>query len=266
MATRVRAAAQPAPENDDPNPPAAPAAAAAPRPALKVLKPTLLQRLNAVQREVDYVQKEKRQGMRYSIVSHDAVTAKVRPALVQHGVIYFPVACSYEQHGNRTQCTMVVRFANVDDASDYIDVPSFGFGIDDQDKGPGKAMSYAVKYALLKALGMETGDDPDYDQDVERTDREPGQRQVQPPAAPKADDAAAATAQRKADEDFIDGLILKMVKLKTKEALTELHNSTKARRLEIADRHPEAYKAYTDSMKQRAAEIDQGLVGNAAAA
>jgi hypothetical protein len=36
------------------------------------------QRLHAAMGEVDYIQKEKRQGMRYSIVSHDAVTAKVR--------------------------------------------------------------------------------------------------------------------------------------------------------------------------------------------
>ena len=58
---------------------------------------------------------------------------------------------------------MVVRFANVDEPTDFIDVPSFGYGVDPQDKGPGKAMSYAVKYALLKALGLETGDDADHD-------------------------------------------------------------------------------------------------------
>ena len=64
---------------------------------------TLLQRLNAVQDEVDYVQKEKKAGMRYSIVSHDAVTAKVRPLMVKHGVLYYPVEINGEQVGNRTQ-------------------------------------------------------------------------------------------------------------------------------------------------------------------
>jgi hypothetical protein len=59
---------------------------------------------------------------------------------------------------------MTVRFVNVDEPSEWIDVESFGYGLDDQDKGPGKAMSYAVKYALLKTLGLETGDDPDEDQ------------------------------------------------------------------------------------------------------
>lgn len=47
------------------------------------------------------------------------------------------------------------------------------------DKGPGKAISYAVKYAYLKAFALETGDDPDHDQ-----------RELQP-ADPKAAHAVA---------------------------------------------------------------------------
>jgi hypothetical protein len=129
-------------------------------------KPNILQRLNAVMKEVTYIQKEKKPNMRYSIVSHDVVTAKVRPAMVNHGVIYYPVDFQMTQVGNRTQLTCRVVFASIDDPNDRIIVDSAGFGIDDQDKGPGKAISYAVKYALLKALGLESGDDPDEDQEV----------------------------------------------------------------------------------------------------
>ena len=121
------------------------------------------QRLHAVMKEVDYIQKEQKKGMNYTIVSHDAVTAKVRPALVEHGVIYYPVKIDRTQDGNRTQMDVTVRFVNIDQPSDFIDVACCGYGIDPQDKGPGKATSYAVKYALLKALGLETGDDPDQD-------------------------------------------------------------------------------------------------------
>lgn len=132
-------------------------------------KLTLAQRLLAVMHEVDYVQKEKKAGMQYTIVSHDAVTAKVRPALVKHGVIYYPVRVQRSQDGNRTEMDVTVRFVNVDKTEDYIEVQTCGYGIDSQDKGPGKAMSYAVKYALLKALGLETGDDPD----TESVDHQP---------------------------------------------------------------------------------------------
>lgn len=133
------------------------------------------QRLAKAMGQITYIQKEKKAGMRYSIVSHDAVTAKVRPALLEAGIVYYPVECRTSQTGNRTEAHMTVRFVNVDDPEDCFQVESFGYGIDDQDKGPGKAMSYAVKYALLKTLGLETGDDPDLDQDVSFSQKaEPG--------------------------------------------------------------------------------------------
>jgi hypothetical protein len=121
------------------------------------------QRLAAAMAEVTYIQKERKAGMNYTIVSHDAVTAKVRPVLLSHGIVYYPVRCEHVHNGNRAECGMTVRFVNIDEPLDFFDVPTFGYGIDPQDKGPGKAMSYAVKYALLKALGLETGDDADHD-------------------------------------------------------------------------------------------------------
>jgi hypothetical protein len=122
------------------------------------------QRLARAMEEVTYVQKEKKQGMRYSIVTHDVVTAKVRPVLLKHGVVYYPSRLTHSQNGNRTEVELDVTFVSTDDPNDKFTVPSLGYGLDDQDKGPGKAISYAVKYALLKALGLETGDDPDEDQ------------------------------------------------------------------------------------------------------
>lgn len=126
----------------------------------------IYQRLAKAMEAVTYVQKEKKKGMQYSIVSHDAVTAKVRPALLAAGIVYYPVAMEHSQNGNRTAVSLRVRFVNIDNPEDAFEVPALGFGIDQQDKGPGKAISYAVKYALLKALGLETGDDPDQDQNV----------------------------------------------------------------------------------------------------
>lgn len=58
---------------------------------------------------------------------------------------------------------VVYRFVNIDNPEEYIDIVSYGDGVDSQDKAPGKAMTYADKYALLKAYKIETGDDPDKD-------------------------------------------------------------------------------------------------------
>ena len=139
---------------------------------------TLLQRLHAVMSEVAYVQKDHTidMGKRgYKVVTHDAVTAKVRPALVKHGVFYYPHSITRRQEGQRTEIDMVVRFVNVDSAADHLDVPTCGYGLDSGDKGPGKAMSYAVKYALLKALGLETGEDADNEASPEETRQPSGE-------------------------------------------------------------------------------------------
>lgn len=145
-----------------------------PAPAAAVDARNIHQRLHAVMQEVDYVQKDKKidVGRGYKAVTHDAVTAKVRPVLVKHGVMYYPQNMRHEQNGNRTEVSLDVVFVNVNDPTDKVAVPTFGYGIDPGDKGPGKAVSYAIKYALLKALGLETGEDADNDGDVKRAPEE----------------------------------------------------------------------------------------------
>jgi hypothetical protein len=125
----------------------------------------IYQRLHAAMETVSYVQKDpKKSGMQYTFASHDAVTAKVRPALLAAGIVTTVSVKSFSQDGNRTEATVVMRFVNVDNPSDFVEVEAFGYGIDPQDKGPGKAVSYACKYAMLKTLSLETGDDPERDQ------------------------------------------------------------------------------------------------------
>ena len=55
----------------------------------------------------------------------------------------------------------IYRFVNVEKPEEFIEVTTYGDGVDTQDKAPGKAMTYSDKYALLKAYKMITGDDPD---------------------------------------------------------------------------------------------------------
>lgn len=139
----------------------------------------IAQRLHLAMTNVEYVQKQRPnagaegKGLKYSVVTHDAVTALVRAALVKCGVVAVPIRNQLEIRGSMSICQITMRFQNIDSMSDFMDVESVGNGNDPGDKGPGKATSYAVKYAYLKALGLETGDDPDLDQDaVVATDKE----------------------------------------------------------------------------------------------
>lgn len=56
---------------------------------------------------------------------------------------------------------IVYRFVNIENPDEYIDITTYGDGIDIQDKAPGKAMTYGDKYALMKAYKIITGEDPD---------------------------------------------------------------------------------------------------------
>lgn len=116
--------------------------------------------------DVSYVQKEnKKVNNQYTFVSGDAVTAKLRPAMLKHGVLAIPSYFDISVDGNRTNCSMSMTFVNIDKPDDRIIIPCAGFGqgIDPQDKGAGKAMTYAFKYALLKIFELETGDDVEKD-------------------------------------------------------------------------------------------------------
>ena len=112
--------------------------------------------------ELNYIQKgDKTVNGQYRFVSHDQVTAAIHPLLVKHGIVILPSIEELRQDNNRTEVKLVVMFVNADCPSDSFYTRHIGYGIDSSDKGPGKAVSYAYKYALLKTFCLETGDDPD---------------------------------------------------------------------------------------------------------
>jgi len=132
----------------------------------------IYQRLNNVRKGLSYLQKDKKVssgGEGYRGLSHDKLTGELRPLLVEHGIVVVPVLRSQEtvaagesQKGNtkwQTRSIYEVHFVNIDDPTDKCVAVVSGHGDDYGDKGAGKALSYAVKYAALKVLSLETGED-----------------------------------------------------------------------------------------------------------
>lgn len=114
----------------------------------------------------------------YKAVSERDVIDAVKPLEAKYGIYSYPYsrtvikdellenAREFKGEQIRTiskfmRIETVYRFVNVDNPADYIDVTSYGDGIDTGDKATGKAMTYADKYALMKAYKISTGDDPD---------------------------------------------------------------------------------------------------------
>jgi len=126
------------------------------------------QRLNLIMGDVDYIKKNKSikiGGGGYSVVGHDSVTALIHPLLVKYGVTLIPSITEVLQEGNRTSVKMEFSWINIDDPKDCVINCCAGYGIDQQDKGIGKAISYAQKNIILKTLHIETGE-----RDIEEDD------------------------------------------------------------------------------------------------
>lgn len=129
---------------------------------------SLLQRINEVRKAIDYIQKDKSVstgGGSYRAVTHDAVTGMVRQHMVKHGIVVFPfmvdsqsVPKEEDAKQFRYEATYDFTFFNVDDANDKLVVRIQAHAMDNADKAPGKALSYAAKYALLKVFSLETGE------------------------------------------------------------------------------------------------------------
>lgn len=133
----------------------------------------------------------------YKAVSERDILDAVKPIEAKHGVYSYPVSRTvlesnllesentYNGQTKKTTTFMtrietVYRFVNVDKPEEYIETTTFAEGIDSQDKGSGKAMTYADKYALMKAYKISTGDDPD-----QTASEDTGYKKVAKQPAPK---------------------------------------------------------------------------------
>lgn len=120
--------------------------------------------------------KSKKSGVEFSYkyVTHDDIASEARRILTQNGILFFPSVDEIKQDGNRTALRVKGVFVNADCPEEKLENMVYGYANDDQDKGPGKAYSYAIKYMLAKTLLLNTSDDIEND-NVEHKPATPNQ-------------------------------------------------------------------------------------------
>lgn len=133
----------------------------------------IYQKINEVMKKIEYLTKDDKVEFgttKYKAISEEKVTTAVREQLVSQGIVIIPIE---QQSENKelirteksvfmlTSVHVKYRIQNIDDINDFIEVESNGTGVDTQDKGVGKAMTYAYKYMLLRTFAIPTGEDPD---------------------------------------------------------------------------------------------------------
>lgn len=150
-------------------------------------KKNLFQKIQAVSNEIKNIEKNMLVGVgrsAYKAVSDYDVTIEVKDAESKYGIVSIPIkqelinsevvkTIKIDNGAQREVINyvdivkMTLRVIDLDNPSDYIDVESFGRGLDTGDKGFGKASTYARKYALLNLYKIATGEDPDKDKSEE---------------------------------------------------------------------------------------------------
>jgi hypothetical protein len=134
----------------------------------------LLTAMNAVMKSVGYVQKTgKNTFHNYKYAGEADLLEALRPALVENGLVLMPSMDGepkLDDHGN-THIVMAYTLAHISGEVWPVPIRVPGCGNDKSskgvigDKGPYKAMTGANKYLLFKLFQIETGDDPDRDND-----------------------------------------------------------------------------------------------------
>jgi hypothetical protein len=123
--------------------------------------------------------------VQYKYRKHEDITEAVKKLLVDNGVLMTTSIRNVERENTareeygkmryitKTHLLVDVEFINVDSPSDKIQVSYPGEGICNQDKGIGKALTYATKYAMLKQFQIEDGVPLDNEKDqIEFTTKE----------------------------------------------------------------------------------------------
>lgn len=160
---------------------------------MEIKEMNIYQKMAAITAELKAVEKDltvqTTKTSSYKAVSERGILDAVKPLEEKYGIYSFPVSREvlesnliqndsvYEDaKGNKTttpktaymtRIKTIYRFINIDCPTQYIDTITFAEGIDSQDKGSGKAMTYADKYALMKAYKISTGEDVDEGTDAE---------------------------------------------------------------------------------------------------
>ena len=124
----------------------------------------IYEKIAAIMQDVQYLAKDdhvKFGQTSYKALSEEKVTSIMRAELMKYKLVVFPIEQSASRAGNISHVDVKYRMVNVENPEEYIEIASAGDGADTQDKGSGKAMTYAFKYMWLRTFALPTGEDPD---------------------------------------------------------------------------------------------------------
>jgi hypothetical protein len=135
------------------------------------LTKNIYQKLKSASEEARMVKKtEKKGGMNFNPLEHDAVQGVAMEALIKNGLYPYCTYKDFDIQDMFVQTTCKMTIVDVDNPKSFIEIETHAIAKTDK-YGSGNCMSYARKYAFLNALNLKTGMKDD---EVEAKDSEDG--------------------------------------------------------------------------------------------
>ncbi len=110
--------------------------------------------------ETRAIEKDLSVAGQYKAISESVVLNEIKPLLKKYRLIVMPVGVDVQQEGKLTVLAVTWRIVDVD-TGESADLMSPGNGADTQDKGSGKAWTYAYKALFQKLFMLFSGEDTD---------------------------------------------------------------------------------------------------------
>lgn len=186
----------------------------------------------------------------YKGVSDKDVKEVIRKSMAKNGLVILPKAIEHDtqierwteksNYGEKQKQTVFTEvkttYLLLHTSGQSVELQGLGHGVDSQDKGAGKATTYALKYALLYTFLVPTGHIDDAD--ATHSDETPT-----PPAAQKA------TKASKPDTSATDAVIKILSTAKSVDELRTIWSTLSA----AAQKDPEV-RAYSKELSEKLAE------------
>lgn len=120
----------------------------------------LAEKIYKVMCESESLKKDMNVAGQYDAISESAVLNAIKPLLKDHKLILIPVEAEITQHNKLSQVTAKYKIIDVE-TGEFEVLATVGNGADTQDKGSGKAWTYAYKALIQKTFCLFSGEDTD---------------------------------------------------------------------------------------------------------
>jgi len=122
---------------------------------------SIYQKLFDITHSVKRIEQDQTKNIPYKITSWNKVNEAIREELKNKNLLLLPRVLEHSKEGNLTVVKMSCDIKDLESNESITIGDYYGYGVDNSDKGVGKATTYAYKYLIMKLFMLEVGEAED---------------------------------------------------------------------------------------------------------